>query len=134
LRASVDLEQRPNAIRAAGTLTASFLQPCAVSAEDFAVEVDEPLTLRFVEAGSGNRTPNEDDIIELEADDCDEIEYAGDTFDLGEAVAQTLGLAIDPYAEGPGADEARAKAGITKEGEGEGEGPLADMLRGLAKG
>lgn len=132
LRASVELEQRPNAIRATGTLTASFLQPCAISAEDFAVEVDEPLDLRFVELGAADPAIDEDAEIELEADDCDEIDYSGEAFDLGEAVAQTLGLAIDPYAEGPNADEARAKAGITREGEQ--EGPLADMLRGLTKG
>lgn len=142
LRALVELEPARNAIRASGTLTASFLQPCAISGEDFAVEVEEALDLRFVEAGISQPTSTDnplegtslDDmaVIELEAADCDEIDYSGDTFDLGEAVAQTLGLAIDPYAEGPNADAARAKAGIAKEGEQ--EGPLADMLRGLTKG
>jgi len=131
LRAVVELEQRPTAIRATGTLTAQFLQPCSVSGEDFAVHVDEPLDLRFVEAGASDPLVDEDAEIELEAVDCDDIDYSGEAFDLGEAVAQTLGLAIDPYAEGPGADEARAKAGIVKEGEQ--EGPLADMLRGLTK-
>lgn len=133
LRAHIALEERPTAIRASGTLSAAFHQPCAISGEDFAVEIEEPLDLRFVEAGAPDPAVDEDAEIEveLEADDCDEIEYSGDAFDLGEAVAQTLGLAIDPYAEGPGADAARAKAGITREGEG--EGPLADMLRGLAK-
>ena len=131
LRAVVELEQRPAAIRATGTLTARLLQPCAVSGEDFAVHVDEPLDLRFVEAAASDPHADEDIEIELEADDCDEIDYSGDAFDLGEAVAQTLGLAIDPYAEGPKADEIRAEAGIVKEGEQ--EGPLADMLRGLTK-
>ncbi|UAB78883.1 DUF177 domain-containing protein [Erythrobacter sp. SCSIO 43205] len=131
LRAVVELEQRPGAIRASGTMKASFLQPCAVSGEDFSVEVEEPLYLRFVEAEAGNRLTAEDTEIELTSEDCDEIDYSGDAFDLGEAVAQTLGLVIDPYAEGPNADEARAKAGIVKEGEQ--EGPLADMLRNLTK-
>lgn len=131
LRAVVELEHRPNAIRATGTLTASYLQPCAISGEDFAVEVEEPLDLRFVEAGAGDPAVDEDAEIELEADDCDEIDYTGDAFDLGEAVAQTLGLAIDPYAEGPQADEARAKAGIVKEGEQ--NGPLAAALLALKK-
>jgi hypothetical protein len=74
----------------------------------------------------------EDEEIELEADDCDEIEFAGEMFDLGEAVAQSLGLAIDPYAEGPDADAARTAAGIVQEGEV--RGPLADLLAGLKKG
>jgi hypothetical protein len=50
-------------------------------------------------------------------------------FDLGEAVAQTLGLAIDPYAEGPNADAARKAAGIVAEGEQ--DGPMAALLAAL---
>ena len=36
-------------------------------------------------------------------------------FDLGEAVAQDLALAIDPYAVGPGAERARKEAGLLDE-------------------
>lgn len=108
------------------------MQPCAISAEDFPVTIDEPVDLRFVEEVLRPETHDEELEIELEADDCDEIAYAGDMFDLGEAVAQTLGLAIDPYAEGPNADAARAAAGIVKEGEQ--DGPLATMLAALKKG
>ena len=129
LRAEVSLDARPRAIRATGRLHAAILQPCAVSGEDFPVTIDEPVDLRFVEENQRPATPDEE--IELEADDCDEIEYAGDMFDLGEAVAQTLGLAIDPYAEGPNADAARAAAGIVQEGEQ--LGPLADLLSALKK-
>lgn len=129
LRAEIALEAKPRAIRAAGRLVARVMQPCAVSGEDFPVTIDEPVDLRFVEANQ--RPASEDEEIELEADDCDEIEFAGEMFDLGEAVAQTLGLAIDPYAEGPHADAARAAAGIMQEGEQ--LGPLADLLAGLKK-
>ena len=126
LRAEVALEARPRAIRATGHLSAAILQPCAISGEDFPVTIDEPIDLRFVPQ-SAHALPQDDDAeIELEADDCDEIEYAGEMFDLGEAVAQTLGLAIDPYAEGPNADAAREAAGIVREGEH--DGPLAAML------
>jgi uncharacterized metal-binding protein YceD (DUF177 family) len=129
LRADITLEQRPRAIRATGRLRAAIQQPCAISGEDFPVKIDEAVDLRFVEADQ--RPPSEAEEIELQADDCDEIEYAGDMFDLGEAVAQTLGLAIDPYAEGPSADSARKAAGIVREGEQ--RGPLADMLSALKK-
>ncbi len=131
LRAEVALEQKPRAIRATGRLTARIMQPCAVSGEDFPVAIDEAVDLRFVEEGTRALPDDEDAEIELEADDCDEIEYAGEMFDLGEAVAQTLGLAIDPYAEGPNADAARRAAGIVTEGEQ--EGPLAAMLAALKK-
>ena len=133
LHAEVALEQRGSAIRATGTLRAAIRQACAISGEDFPANIEESLDLRFVEQGAINPALEEDgDIeIELEADDCDEIEYSGGSFDLGEAVAQTLGLAIDPYAEGPEADAARKAAGIVAEGEQ--EGPLAEMLKGLKK-
>ncbi|MBU7579803.1 MAG: DUF177 domain-containing protein [Porphyrobacter sp.] len=129
LRADIALEQRPRAIRATGRLVAAIQQPCAISGEDFPVTIDEAVDLRFVE--QHQRPATDDEEIELEADDCDEIEFSGDMFDLGEAVAQTLGLAIDPYAEGPGADAARLAAGIVQEGEQ--LGPLADLLSGLKK-
>ena len=129
LVATVALEQKPRAIRATGRLAARVMQPCAISGEDFPVTIDEPIDLRFVE--EHQRAATEDEEIELEADDCDEIGYSGEMFDLGEAVAQTLGLAIDPYAEGPDADAARAAAGIVAEGEQ--LGPLADLLAGLRK-
>jgi hypothetical protein len=131
LRAEVALEQKPRAIRATGRLKANIMQPCAISAEDFPVTIDEPVDLRFVEDTGRPMTEAEALEIELEADDCDEIAYTGEMFDLGEAVAQTLGLAIDPYAEGPGADAARKAAGIVAEGEQ--FGPLADMLAALQK-
>jgi len=129
LRAEVALEQRPRAIRATGRLRAAIMQPCAISGEDFPVTIDEAIDLRFIE--ENQRPATEDEEIELEADDCDEIEYSGEMFDLGEAVAQTLGLAIDPYAEGPNADTARLAAGIVQEGEQ--DGPLAALLAGLKR-
>lgn len=133
LRAEVELEQRGSAIRATGSLKAAIRQACAISGEDFPASIEEALDLRFVDAGTIDLTLDENAEIEIEldADDCDEIEYSGDTFDLGEAIAQTLGLAIDPYAEGPSADEARKRAGITVEGEG--DSPLAEALKGLVK-
>ncbi|MEE4316627.1 MAG: DUF177 domain-containing protein, partial [Erythrobacter sp.] len=80
LRAEVALEAKPRAIRASGRLTAKVMQPCAVSGEDFLVAIDEPVDLRFIEANS-RAAPDEEAIeIELEADDCDEIEYTGDMF------------------------------------------------------
>lgn len=131
LRAEVALEQKPRAVRATGRLKAAIMQPCAISGEDFPVTIDEPVDLRFVEENPRPVSADEAIELELEADDCDEIGYSGDMFDLGEAVAQTLGLAIDPYAEGPNANAARKAAGIVAEGEQ--DGPLAALLAGLKK-
>lgn len=131
LRAEVALEQKPRAIRATGSLMAAIMQPCAISGEVFPVRIDEPIDLRFVEISLRPVAEGEDIELELKADDCDEIAYSGDMFDLGEAVAQTLGLAIDPFAEGPHAGAARKAAGIVQEGEQ--LGPLAAALAALNK-
>lgn len=129
--AEITLEAKGNVILATGTLTASIEQPCAVSGEDFTVAIHEPVDLRFVRESTLKATEIGDGEIEIDlaADDSDEIEYSGDAIDLGEALAQTLGLAIDPYAEGPGAEEARQKAGIT--GDHAPSGPLAEALKAL---
>mgnify|MGYP006139369497 CR=1 FL=1 len=60
---------------------------------------------RFVPEGSIEVADDEE--IELASDSPDEIEFDGESFDVGEAVAQSLGLAINPYAEGPRADAVR---------------------------
>lgn len=131
LHATIQLDQSSKAIHATGTLKAKIVQACAISHEDFPTRIEEALAFRFVEESPAE--PSEEDEIEIElgADDLDEIEYAGDTFDLGEAVAQSLGLAIDPYAEGPNADAARKSAGITSDDEP--SGPLAEALKALKK-
>ena len=133
IRATVELEQDGKAIRATGTLAASVTQLCAISGEEFATQISEPLALRFIEEGRVDPALAEDEEIEIEldAEDLDEIEYSGDAFDLGEAIAQSLGLAIDPYAEGPNADEARKSAGISSDDAP--SGPLAEALKALKK-
>ncbi len=134
LRAIVELEPDGKAILGTGELTAAIIQSCSVSGDNFATDILEPVRLRFVEESPALASGDPEEVIEvdLSLDDRDEIEYSGETFDLGEAIAQTLGLAIDPYAEGPDADTFRAEAGIVAEGEQ--DGPLADLLKGLKKG
>ncbi len=97
------------AVNASGRLTAQIIQACAISGEDLAVAIDEPLALRFVPATTVVATEDE---IELDADALDEIPYEGTTFDLGEALAQSLALAIDPFATGPEADRVRREFGL----------------------
>lgn len=109
MRAEVTLERVGERVTATGRLVADVIQSCRVSAEDFPVHIDEPVHMRFVPP-LGETAPDEE--IELTADDCDEIEYEGTAFDLGEALAQTLALAIDPFAEGPNADTFRAEHGL----------------------
>ncbi len=121
LTAAIMLNPHGQDVAANGRVTANVVQSCAVSGEDLAVAIDEPLSLRFTPAPAA--TAEE---LELTADDLDEIEFHGTAFDLGEAVAQTLALAIDPYLEGPGAEEARRAAGLL---EGSANNPFAGLLK-----
>lgn len=121
LEAAILLERDGRAVRAKGSLSADIVQSCAVSGDDLPVTVNETLTFRFVPQAE-DHAPDEE--IELGADDCDEIEYSGTFFDLGEAVAQSLALAIDPFATGSGAQQARRRAGIVGE---EASGPFAAL-------
>lgn len=121
LEASISLLVEGATVRAEGRLLAEIVQSCAVSAEDLPVRIDEPLALVFVPAGRAAAKGAE---IEISAEDCDEIEYDNGRFDLGEQVAQSLALAIDPFATGPQADRARKDAGI---GDGSESGPFAAL-------
>jgi len=125
LSARVTMASDGPAVDATGTMEADVVQSCAVSGEDLPVQIAETLTLRFVPAPDEHAAE-----VELEAAELDEIEMEAGRFDLGEAVAQTLALAIDPYLEGPGADEFRRKAGILSAGEGGAFGALKDLLKG----
>lgn len=121
LIAQVTLTPDGAAVIAAGMLDAAVTQSCAVSGEDLAVTIGEPIALRFVPPGT---LLHSDEEIELDAGALDELEMDGSQFDLGEAVAQSLALAIDPFAVGPMAEEARRRAGIVDQAA---SGPFAAL-------
>ena len=111
LKAEVTLTADGPVVTGTGRLLADVIQQCVISGEDFPVHIDEPLAFRFVPE---SQSPTVEE-LELQAEDCDEIFYGGDGFDLGDAVAQSLGLAIDPYATGPNAENFRQEAGLLDE-------------------
>ena len=78
-----------------GHLRARITQTCVVSLEDFEAPLEETFQVRFVPSGE------ESDDIDPEADD--EIPFEGNFIDLGEAAAEQLALALDPYPRMPGA-------------------------------
>lgn len=82
------------AVRAEGELAAVVSQVCVVTGEVFEAPVRERFTVRFVPAGSENPEPD--------LEDDDEIPCGGGTMDLGEAAAEQLALALDPYPRAPG--------------------------------
>ena len=83
-------------VLARGALRAKVTQTCVVSLDDFDAPVEEVFQVRFVPVGQ------ETDDMDPESDD--EIPFEGNVIDLGEAVAEQLGLALDPYPRMPGVE------------------------------
>jgi uncharacterized metal-binding protein YceD (DUF177 family) len=84
-------------IYAQGRLNAGVTRTCVVSAEEFETPVEEVFEVRFVPAGSEREDDPDPDLP-------DEIPYVNNTIDLGEAAAEQLGLALDPYPRMDGAE------------------------------
>jgi len=98
LEAEMTLRPVPGAaIRVTGTLRAAVVQACVVTLEPVPQRVEEAFEWRILPPGEA--PPEELD------DGPDEIESEPDgSFDLGEALAQTLALALDPYPRAPDAE------------------------------
>lgn len=110
LKAELTLTGDSEAVDVTGTIDAAWTQSCAVSGDPLPVGLSEPVAFRFVPEPSGDAAAEE---IELEEDDLDEIFFTDATsLDVGEAIAQTLALAVDPYLTGPEADRVRAQTGL----------------------
>ena len=112
LTATLDLVQQAGGIAARGRFAATGTQRCAVSAEPVPFALDEDLALLFTTVPE----PAGDE-IELSIADLDTVVVEGDTIDLGEAVAQSLALALDPYPRAPAAVRAAVAAHILSEDE-----------------
>ena len=80
-------------IRVRGRLTAVVLQRCVVSLEPFAARIEESFSRTF---GAAEVADVNEVLIDVGAGDPVEP-LVGDELDLGEIVAEQLGLSIDPY-------------------------------------
>ena len=120
LEAWAEISREGDAVIAVGALEASATQACVASGDAVPAEVAEKFALRFIP--ETNEAPPEE--VELGETDLDEISYSGSSIDLGEAVAQTLALALDPFPRAPGADAALRAAGVVGE---EDVGPFAAL-------
>ena len=113
-------------LRVRGRLGADVTQSCSITGEPIPVTLDEPVELLFVAEDLAG------DEIELSADACDTIVHDGSGIDLGEAVAETMALALDPFPRCADAAEATQEASVSGEPE---AGPFAALaaLRGKLK-
>ena len=95
LRATLRLvPEEDGAVMVRGRIDAAVVQECVVTLEPVPQQVAEDIVLRLLPTG---REPSEG------PDEPDEIETEHGIADLGEAVAEQLALALDPYPRAPGA-------------------------------
>lgn len=130
LAGSATIQRTAAGIRADGRITATAVQGCVATGEPVPETIDEPFELLFVEE---RLLASDAEEVELSAADCDVIGYDGQAIDLGEALAQTLALALDPFPRAPGADVALREAGVLKEEEAGAFGALAGLRKALEK-
>lgn len=127
LEAEISLKPEASGVVATGRFTASLAQYCIASNDPVPATLDERIHIRFVPE------PTVGGEIELEADDCDTMFDDGQTIDLGEAVSQSLGLALNPYPRSAQADKILKAAGVKTEEEAAPPGALASLKDLLAK-
>lgn len=90
--------------RVEGRFEASCVQRCGVTLEKLPVQVAESFHLTYSLVPVEPASPSEQDIeLDVEAEDPPEPTEDGQV-DIGEAVAEQLALAIDPFPRAPGAE------------------------------
>lgn len=113
-----------------GALSARVTQACAATGAPVDAEVEVPFGLVF----RPQPTPaGREEEIELGEAELDVVFYDAAAIDVGEAVAETLALNLDPYLRAPGAEQALRRAGIRSEEEAGPFGALAGLRDELSK-
>lgn len=120
LESQARLTRSGETVRATGSVTAHVVQSCVVTGDPVAATLSEPFDLRFVLEGDevppGSDSADADEEgIELDESDCETLFYSGDAIDLGEAAAQTMALALDPFPRSADAQAALREAGVLSE-------------------
>ena len=123
LSAQAEIRRDGETVFAQGTARAEIVQSCVVTGEAVPAEVADAFDLRFVP----EHAAADEEEIELSAEECETLPYSGGAIDLGEAAAQTIALALDPFPRSANADAALREAGVISEEE---AGPFG-ALKGL---
>lgn len=124
LSADTILSRNGDQVKAEGTLRAQVTQSCVATSAPVPAEVEEPFRILFRPQPA--RAAEEDE-IELSEAELDVVFYDGAAIDIGEAVAETLSLSLDPWPRAPGAEEALRTAGVKSEEEAGPFGGLAAL-------
>ena len=124
LAAEALLARRGTDVTATGRLAARVTQSCVATGEPVDEAVDAPFEIVFRRQPEG-AAPDEE--VELDQAELDVVFYDGASIDLGEAVAETLALSLDPFPRCAGAEEALRAAGVKTEQEAGPFGALAAL-------
>jgi hypothetical protein len=119
--------------RATGSIRAEAVQTCAATGQDVPERINARFAIRFVREAAGEASSEEE--IELSEQDCDEMPVEDERIDMGEAVAQTFALNLNPYPRSADADAVLRDIGVKQEGEAGALASLKDLLeKGKDKG
>jgi uncharacterized metal-binding protein YceD (DUF177 family) len=128
LSASAELSRTGDSVTARGSLKGTAVQSCVASGEPVPETVAENFEINF-------RPPPEtaipEDEVELGEAELDVVFYDGGAVDLGEAVAESLSLALNPYPRSPSAEAALREAGVKSEEEARADSSPFAVLKGL---
>jgi uncharacterized metal-binding protein YceD (DUF177 family) len=114
LTAEAELRRSGDCAAAVGRLRAEVTQSCVASGEPVEAEVAEDFQVDFRPL-PGEARPEEE--LELGEGELDVVFHKDGAIDLGEAVAQSLLLGLDPYPRSPAAEAALKEAGVKSEEE-----------------
>jgi uncharacterized metal-binding protein YceD (DUF177 family) len=114
LSAEAELTRTGDTVRARGTLSAEVTQSCVASGAPIPAQVEEDFAIEFRPPPEGGSAEEE---IELSEGELDVVFYSGSSVDVGEAVAETLWLSLEPFPRAPEAEDALKEAGVKSEEE-----------------
>ena len=102
IEASVKVYTREGpGIMVEGSVKAQLVQSCITTLKDVPETIDTPLTLLLVDSETANRMDEDESFMANEEPEYDALE--GDTVDIGEIVAQTVAISLNPYPRAEGA-------------------------------
>ena len=127
LEAALGLRREAAGIAVRGRVTGDVVQACSVTGVPLPATIDEAVALLFVESLDGREE------VELDAGALDTVEIEGGVIDLGEAAAETMALALDPFPRSAEAAAALREAGVVSEDEHKPLGALHN-LKSLLEG
>jgi uncharacterized metal-binding protein YceD (DUF177 family) len=130
LAAKVSLTRAGDEVALQGSLQAEVVQACVATAEPVPSEIEAPFEIIF-RPQPDPAAPDAE--VELSGSELDVVFYEGGAVDVGEAVAETLSLSLDPYPRAPGAEATLKAAGVIGEEEAGPFGALAALRDKLKK-